>query len=339
MFSLTRVFFLSFGILSVMLIPFFWWAIKYDYIALENFIIHLSMSELVGYPIPELLGASKEQTLPQRISLLENLFGIVLFCYGIFFISISFFQSDAKRWKWVFLSVGIPSFIVLVLFWLKFNQDDHIVGGFEKRQLFEFTFSLIIVTSICTFFGLKKPRVKKRKKLAAKHIKVGKVDTMPETSISPKNPDTEQSENIGETEKVSQELESGLATTEGDSSKLVEEEQINPSEEEQSAADERELKSRESEDDSLNDKLETEDTGMDTYAEIVPNDAEGVEEKAEPSPMEEIADLDESQEMEEKPEKESQPEQLTDQGMNEDRNPEAGNQPEEPAEIENTLNP
>ena len=43
--------------------------------------------------------------------------------------------------------------------------------------------------------------------------------------------------------------------------------------------------------------------------------------------------------MEEKTEKESQPEQLTDQGMNEDRNPEAGNQPEEPAEIENTLNP
>ena len=168
MFSLTRVFFLSFGILSVMLIPFFWWAIKYDYIALENFIIHLSMSELVGYPIPELLGASKEQTLPQRISLLENLFGIVLFCYGIFFISISFFQSDAKRWKWVFLSVGIPSFIVLVLFWLKFNQDDHIVGGFEKRQLFEFTFSLIIVTSICTFFGLKKPRVKKKKEASRK---------------------------------------------------------------------------------------------------------------------------------------------------------------------------
>ena len=115
MFSLTRVFFLSFGILSVMLIPFFWWAIKYDYIALENFIIHLSMSELVGYPIPELLGASKEQTLPQRISLLENLFGIVLFCYGIFFISISFFSQMPSVGNG-FFSVGIPSFIVLVLF-------------------------------------------------------------------------------------------------------------------------------------------------------------------------------------------------------------------------------
>ena len=163
MYSLTRVFFLSFGIICLMLILFFLWAIHYDYVALENFIVRLSLSELVGYPIPELLGSQETETMPEKISRMENIFVATLSFYGCFFIGLSFLKVDGKRWKLLFLSIGIPLFLLLLGFWIKFNNDDHIVGVVEKEQLFQFSFTLILGSTICIYLGLKKPKVKLRK--------------------------------------------------------------------------------------------------------------------------------------------------------------------------------
>jgi len=162
-YSLTRVFFLSFGIICLMLIPFFLWAIHYDYVALENFIVRLSLSELVGYPMPELFGSQETETMPEKISRMENIFVATLSFYGCLLVGLSFLKEDGKRWKFLFLSIGIPFFLILLGFWIKFNNDEHIVGFVEKEQLFRFSLILIVGSTICIYFGLKKPKVKKRR--------------------------------------------------------------------------------------------------------------------------------------------------------------------------------
>ena len=146
-----------------MLIPFFSWAIHYDYVALENFIVRLSLSELVGYPIPELFGSKETETMPEKISRMENVFVATISFYGCLLIGLSFLKVDGKRWKFLFLSIGVPLFLILFGFWIKFNSDEHIVGVVEKEQLFQFSFSLILGSTIFIYLGLKKPKAKKRK--------------------------------------------------------------------------------------------------------------------------------------------------------------------------------
>jgi hypothetical protein len=68
------------------------------------------------------------------------------------------------RWKALSLSLGIPFLLSLLGLWIKFISDDHIVGPFEKHQLFQFTYILIIATSICFFIALRKPKVKRKKR-------------------------------------------------------------------------------------------------------------------------------------------------------------------------------
>ena len=150
-----------------MLIPFFLWAIHYDYVALENFIVRLSLSELVGYPIPELFGSQETETMPEKISRMENIFVATLSFYGCLLIGLSFLKVDGKRWKFLFLSIGVPLFLILLGFWIKFNSDEHIVGVVEKEQLFQFSFSLILGSTIFIYLGLKKPKIKKRKQMSS----------------------------------------------------------------------------------------------------------------------------------------------------------------------------
>ena len=172
-----------------MLIPFFLWAIHYDYVALENFIVRLSLSELVGYPIPELFGSHESETMPEKISRMENIFVATLSFYGCLLIGLSFLKVDGKRWKFLFLSIGVPLFLILLGFWIKFNNDEHIVGVVEKEQLFQFSFSLILGSTIFIYLGLKKPKVKKQKNPA--QPKVSKVALEPTASAQAIPPSTE----------------------------------------------------------------------------------------------------------------------------------------------------
>ena len=185
MYSLTRVFFLSFGIICLLLIPFFFWAIHYDYVALENFIVRLSLSELVGYPIPELFGSKETITMPEKISRMENIFVATLSFYGCLLIGLSFLKVDGKRWKFLFLSIGVPLFLILLGFWIKFNNDEHIVGVLEKEQLFQFSFSLILGSSIFLYLGLKKDKVKKQKNSLKPSVNTVALDPTASTQPTP----------------------------------------------------------------------------------------------------------------------------------------------------------
>ena len=136
----------------------------FDYIAFENFIVRLTTTKFVGYPIPELFGSGTQDSLQDNISKFENVFVGILSFYGLFLISLSYIKTPALRWKSLSLSLGIPILLSLLGLWIKFIRDDHIIGPFEKHQLFQFTYILIIATSICFFIALRKPKVKRRKR-------------------------------------------------------------------------------------------------------------------------------------------------------------------------------
>ena len=165
LYNITRVFFLCSGIICLALIPFFWGAVHFlDYIAFENFIVRLTTAKFVGYPIPEFLGSGIQDSLQDNISKCKKVFIGILSFYGLFLISLSYIKSSAVRWKALSLSLGIPFLLSLLGLWIKFISDDHIVGPFEKHQLFQFTYILIIATSICFFIALRKPKVKRKKR-------------------------------------------------------------------------------------------------------------------------------------------------------------------------------
>ena len=80
-----------------MVIPFFWGSVAYNFTALENFIVKITQTKLVGYPIPELLGMNQETDLSVKVLYLERILSVVTFLYGAFFIGISFIPNGKKR--------------------------------------------------------------------------------------------------------------------------------------------------------------------------------------------------------------------------------------------------
>ena len=150
MLSFNRVFFLSLGSVCFLIIPFFWLALLFDYKALENVMITLSNSYLVGYPIPELLGASKVDSIVSQVFRTKIFFSLALLAYSIFFLSLCSVEVNSKRVKFLFRGISVPLFILLVLFWLKFLGEDHIIIKSEKEELFLVT-TLTLVTSIFLF--------------------------------------------------------------------------------------------------------------------------------------------------------------------------------------------
>ena len=145
--SFNRVLFLSLGGVCLLIIPFFWAALAYDYKALENVMISLSESYFVGYPIPELLGSSPVDSIMSQVFRLKILFSLCLFAYSLLFISLSTVGTLANRTKFLFRAFAIPLFIVVVAFWLKFIGDDHIINKEEKSELF-------LSTTICLVLSI-----------------------------------------------------------------------------------------------------------------------------------------------------------------------------------------
>lgn len=150
MLSFNRVFFLSLGSVCFLIIPFFWLALLFDYKALENVMITLSKSYFVGYPIPELFGALKVDSIVSQVFRMKIFFSLALLAYSIFFLSLCSVEENSKRVKFLFRGISVPLFILLVLFWLKFLGEDHIIIKSEKEELFLVT-TLTLVTSIFLF--------------------------------------------------------------------------------------------------------------------------------------------------------------------------------------------
>jgi len=131
-------------------IPFFWLALVYDYKALENVMVSLSKSHFVGYPVPELFGANKIDSVVSQVFRVKIFLSLFLLSYSLFFLALYSVEENSRRFKLLFRGISIPLFVFVVVFWIKFTNEDHIITHDEKTELFLAT-TISLVISIFLF--------------------------------------------------------------------------------------------------------------------------------------------------------------------------------------------
>jgi hypothetical protein len=160
--SLYRIFFFSLGSICLLIVPLFWLALAFEYTALENFVLRLTKTEFVGYPIPEILGASFDQGFEQNSQRIKMAFSILLGCYAVLLISVSYLDRVGNMLRILSAGVLLPLFSSLVYFWITFNMDDHVISKAEKSELFKFTVFALFLSVFLFWFSFRKRSAKKK---------------------------------------------------------------------------------------------------------------------------------------------------------------------------------
>jgi hypothetical protein len=129
--------------------------------------IQLSGSYFVGYPIPELLGASKIDSTTSQVFRIKIFCSLFLLSYSLFFIGLYSVEENFRRVKLLFRGVSVPLFFLVAGFWIKFVNDDHIIMHHEKAELFYAT-CICLVMSIFLFAYSLRSKKRKSSKFKAK---------------------------------------------------------------------------------------------------------------------------------------------------------------------------
>jgi hypothetical protein len=145
-YSINRLFFLSLGSVCFLLVPFFWLSLSFDFSALENFVVDLSTAEFVGYPIPELLGSEKGETVVDQVLRIKIFFTVLVVAYSLLFVGLSYLEGARRRIRFCARGIAIPLLLLILGFWLKFISDDHIISKIEKSELFKYTIGCLVVS-------------------------------------------------------------------------------------------------------------------------------------------------------------------------------------------------
>ena len=146
----------------MLIVPLFWLALAFEYTALENFVLRLTKTEFVGYPIPEILGASFDQGFEQNSQRIKMAFSTLLGCYAVLLISVSYLDRVGNMLRILSAGVLLPLFSSLVYFWITFNMDDHVISKAEKSELFKFTVFALFLSVFLFWFSFRKRSEKKK---------------------------------------------------------------------------------------------------------------------------------------------------------------------------------
>ena len=188
MYSINRLFFFSLGSVCFLLVPVFWLSLALDFSALENFVVKLSTTEFVGYPIPELLGSTKGETVVDQVLRIKVFFTVLIVVYSLLFIGLSYFEGATRRIRFCARGISIPLFFLILGFWLKFIHDDHIISKLEKKELFQYTIIFLIISVL--FFAYSFHSKKKVKPTTLSKSKKNE-STKPSSSVKKHSPDVE----------------------------------------------------------------------------------------------------------------------------------------------------
>ena len=193
--SLYRIFFFSLGSVCLLIVPLFWLALAFEYSALENFILRLTKTQFVGYPIPEIIGASFDEGFEQNAQRIKMAFSIMLASYALLLIAVSYLDRVGMMLRILSAGIFLPLFATLVYFWITFNMDDHVISKTEKSELFQFTvYALFLSVFLFWFAFRKRPH---GKKLAVPN---SPRQLVPEVSVSKaESSDPEEPESLNET--------------------------------------------------------------------------------------------------------------------------------------------
>ena len=165
MYSINRLFFFSLGSVCFLLVPIFWLSLLFDFGALENFVVKLSTAEFVGYPIPELLGSPKDETVVDQVLRIKIFLTVLVVAYSMLFIGLSFLEGGGRRIRFCARGIAIPLFLLTLVFWIKFIKDDHIISKIEKSELFEYTIVCLAVSVLLCVYSFHSRKKVKRSRL------------------------------------------------------------------------------------------------------------------------------------------------------------------------------
>jgi hypothetical protein len=193
----------------LLIIPLFWLALAFEYTALENFVLRLTKTEFVGYPIPEILGASFDQDFEQNLQRIKMAFSILLGCYAVLLITVSYLDRVGNMLRILSAGVLLPLFSSLVYFWITFNMDDHVISKAEKSELFKFTVFALFLSVFLFWFSFRKRSEKKkvaktdsRKQVASETTVNSEVPTEPsmkeDSSLAPETVSVPESNDVKE---------------------------------------------------------------------------------------------------------------------------------------------
>jgi hypothetical protein len=118
------------------MVGFFWVGLALDFPALENAMVGLTAKHVVGYEISVLLGSDARDEIVDKVFRIELVFSILQSFYSVLIFGLAFTKGLFRRLKFLALGAGIPLLSLLLLFWVKFLSDDHIISSGEKTELF-----------------------------------------------------------------------------------------------------------------------------------------------------------------------------------------------------------
>ncbi|MBT7649956.1 MAG: hypothetical protein HN553_03160 [Opitutae bacterium] len=202
--TFNRVLFLSLGSVCLLLIPFFWLALVFDYKALENVMVSLAKSYFVGYPVPELFGANKIDSVVSQVFRVKIFLSLFLLSYSLFFLALYSVEENSRRFKFLFRGISIPLFALVVIFWIKFTNEDHIITHDEKTELFLATTISLVISIFLFAYSF---RSKKKSPLKfSNNLPIIKKSVAGNTTSIPKDSSTSELE--GETNSESNDIDS-----------------------------------------------------------------------------------------------------------------------------------
>ncbi|MFP6894595.1 MAG: hypothetical protein VCA18_12635 [Opitutales bacterium] len=134
--SFNKSIFLSLGGVGLLMVGFFWVGLALDFPALENAMVGLTAKHVVGYEVSVLLGSDARDEIVDKVFRTELAFSILQAFYSVLIFGLAFTKGLFRRLKLLALGVGIPLLSLLLLFWVKFLSDDHIISSGEKTALF-----------------------------------------------------------------------------------------------------------------------------------------------------------------------------------------------------------
>ena len=152
--SFNKSIFLSLGGVGLLMVVFFWVGLALDFPALENAMVGLTAKHVVGYEVSVLLGSDSRQDIVDKVFQTELAFSILLAFYSTLLFGLAFVKGLFRRLKVLALGVGIPLLSLLLLFWVKFLSDDHIISSGEKTELFLLSIIGVSAGVVLCWFGL-----------------------------------------------------------------------------------------------------------------------------------------------------------------------------------------
>jgi len=166
--SISRAFFFSLGTVMFLVLGLFWIGLALDFSALENFLVQLCYSHLIGFTIPQILGAQSTDSIVQQVFLLKIICTIVVILYGAFFFFVGTIKAQRLKLQSLYCSIIAPVTLFLFYVWYKLISEDHILLQKDKIELSQFTIISFATVVVLIVLSLKKERNKGLDALSSK---------------------------------------------------------------------------------------------------------------------------------------------------------------------------